>query len=345
VIFTSLRDDSVGAGKRPDGSPQTDTNNDGNATAAAPGDWRSIIIDQYAHDRNVDAVVEAEPAGGTSPGSNSTPAQAQQLGGLAPNEMNADENLRLGYVVYGLLNAPSDVDVYSFQGKAGTEIWLDIDQTSASLDAVLELVDANGVVLARSDNSYDEARNVTNLVGIGLKMQKTPPFEGTDYWSTNPKDPGMRLVLPGAPGTTNTYYVRVRSNSANLSDLSAGQTAGNYQLQIRLHERDEKAGTTIRYSNISYATNGIEVYGQPGHSPLTGEAGENLANNDTMGNATDLGNILNTDRMAMSIAGSAKTFKACRLTCNWPTSTSIALTCDTAARSRSAVSRLAASSR
>ncbi|HTN75285.1 MAG TPA: hypothetical protein VL096_08565, partial [Pirellulaceae bacterium] len=305
VIFTSLRDDTVGAGKRPDGNLQSDTNNDGTATAPAAGDWRSLLIDQFAHDRNVGVVVESESASGVSPGSNAGPAVAQSLGSLTSNEYNSDENLRLGYVVHGFLNANNDVDVYSFSAKAGTEVWLDIDQSTIALDSVLELVNADGVVLARSNDSVTEADGTSSLFGIGMKMQKVQPYNGVDYWGTNPRDAGMRLVLPGAPNTTNTYYVRVRSNGPQLtSNLTSGVTSGSYQLQIRTREIDEKAGTSVTFASISYATNGIEVYGQPGHSPLLGEAGENLAPNDTLGTATNLGNILNTDRMAMSISGS-----------------------------------------
>ena len=39
---------------------------------------------------------------------------------------------------------PTDVDVYSFRGTAGTEVWLDIDLTSYTLDTIVELLDANG---------------------------------------------------------------------------------------------------------------------------------------------------------------------------------------------------------
>ncbi len=79
---------------------------------------------------------------------------------------------------------------------------------------------------------------------------------------------------------------------------------GRYQFQVRLQETDEVPGSTIRYADIRYATNGIEVYGQPIHSPLGGEAAEaNTAANDAIAGAQALGNILNTDRAALSIAG------------------------------------------
>ncbi|MFM8328394.1 MAG: hypothetical protein ACKN9U_26330, partial [Pirellulaceae bacterium] len=53
VVLTSLKDDTVGAGLQPDGRPQTDTNNDGIASIPVAGDWRSVLLDQYSHDRNV----------------------------------------------------------------------------------------------------------------------------------------------------------------------------------------------------------------------------------------------------------------------------------------------------
>ena len=105
-------------------------------------------------------------------------------------------------------------------------------------------------------------------------MQKTPPFDGTDDWSTNPRDPGMRVILPGPVGDALTYHVRIRSSSNNLNNLNGGLTSGAYQLQIRLQEKDEIPGSTVRFSNIAYAQNGIEVRGQPIHGPLQGEAAE-----------------------------------------------------------------------
>jgi len=65
--------------------------------------------------------------------------------------------------------------------------------------------------------------------------------------------------------------VRIRS-TAESGHLAGGLTSGAYQLQIRLRELDEIGGSTVRYATIAFATNGIEVYGQPTHSPLSGEA-------------------------------------------------------------------------
>jgi subtilisin-like proprotein convertase family protein len=271
-----------------------------------PGSWRGIVLDEYTNDRNVDVVNELEaPYTGTGD-ANNLPSKAQFLGTLAPDGKNGDDNRRLGFDVHGFVSfdRPGDVDVYSFNGQAGTEIWLDIDRTSASLDTVVELIDANGTLLARSDNSVDETANPSLLVGSAtvkpMTMQKTL-FSGEDSFTTNPKDAGMRLVLPGVVGTTNTYYVRVRSSSANLANPVGGLTSGGYQLQIRLRELDEVAGSTVRYADIRYASTGIEVLGGPAHSPLTGEIGRAGGNTAAIV-AQDLGDILASDRATISLS-------------------------------------------
>ena len=283
------------------------------------GDWQSVRLEQFAHDRNVEIVLELESSPGLQAGNNETPSTAQHLGTLAPHEKAADENRRLGFEVHGSLNRPGDVDVFSFEGTAGTEVWLDIDRTSRALDTVLELVDSDGTVLARSISSFAEAADPSQLYArtlsngepaVHVQPLNKSPFISQDHWSTNPADAGMRLMLPGPADSTNTYFVRVRSNSGNLGDVNAGKTMGVYQLQVRLRELDELPGTTIRMADIRYATNGIELIGQPYHSPLLGEAAEIVDpsqptndNNNTPADAQDLGNLLATDRGTISVAG------------------------------------------
>ncbi|MCU0876166.1 MAG: GEVED domain-containing protein [Pirellulaceae bacterium] len=181
-----------------------------------PGEWQGITIDQWAHDRNVETVLELESGDGSV---NSTPSRAQFLGGLGPFEKGGDENLRLGYTMHGVVVNPADVDVYSFQGRSGTEVWIDLDRTTHALDAVVELIDNNGNVLARSNNSVAESAGQESRTGLARAMQKTPPYEGDDFYTTNPRDGGMRLLLPGPTNTTNTYFVRVRSNTGTISVL------------------------------------------------------------------------------------------------------------------------------
>ncbi len=345
VILTSLFDDTVGAGLQPDGRPQTDTNNDGIGSIPQAADWRGILLDQYSNDRNVAQILETEDFTAAAPGANGRTTTAQVLGNLAPSLNGGDEDLKLGFVVEGVLSQSEDIDVYSFTGTAGAEVWLDIDNTLNNLDLVLELLDANGNLLARSDNSTAEATNpallfvsglidpsavnplATRTVGTRTTSSGAVKEDGT----TNPLDPGMRVRLPGSPGNPSTFFVRIRSSSTNVDAAGAGLTSGSYQLQVRLQEAQEWAGSTINYADIRYAMNGVHLRGLPGESPLIGEAAEDeavgqgaqFANNGVatgngvtnnfftfanvdrqIGNRPQyVGNILETAKGAISVAG------------------------------------------
>ncbi len=315
VVITSLNDDSVGAGIQPNGDPLVDTNNDGPLTTAQPGDWNTILIDQFAHDRNVGVVVENESRDVNVPGPNATARKSQYLGELAPSQKSGDDNRRLGFEVTGFLANPLDIDVYSFEADAGTEIFVDIDRTTHSFDAVLELVDSNDRVLVRSTSSLDETNQDASLA-IDASMENRArvlhkadsPFSGKDYWAINPRDPGMRVVLPGPTGVRSTYALRIRSNTpeGQINDLTAGLSSGAYAMQVRLNELDEVAGSMIQYALINYASTGITVVGQPIHSFLSGETREievEHLQNDSIGTAENIGNLLQSDRGTISVSG------------------------------------------
>ena len=217
------------------------------------------------------------------------------MGGLASGERSGDENLRLGFEVLGVLNAVDDVDVYSFEGIAGTQVWLDLDHTASSLDSVVELVNAEGTILAISDNSLDSDQ--MDPQGAGTN----PLALAGDFFSVNPQDAGMSLTLPGAAATTGTYFVRVRSSSDNLDNLDDGQTKGAYELNIRLRETDEVPGTVVKHADIRYAKNGIEVSGIIASSPLQSEGVE--AVETTFANPLVLGNVQETGMAEISVSG------------------------------------------
>jgi hypothetical protein len=282
----------------------------------APADWRSVRLERYSNDRNVATVTERET--GSSP--NGTPQTAQPLGELAPEEgfdfRNArvgggDDNRRLGFEVHGKLNANSDLDVYQFTGTAGSEVWIDIDRTTHSLDSIIELVDADGNVIARSNDSHLEQQDPSLLFARDPGLQIFPLareiFYTHDLYTTNPRDAGFRIILPGPSGTLQNYYVRVRSNSDDLSNVQGGETRGAYQFQVRLRVFDEIPGSTVRDADIRYATNGVELLGMPAHSPLLGESAESPNPNDLQPDAQDLGNLLVQERGAMGISGSLST--------------------------------------
>ncbi|QDS92516.1 hypothetical protein FF011L_12630 [Roseimaritima multifibrata] len=333
VVLTSLADDTIGAGVKPDGTPQTDTNNDDLGSRAESNDWRGILLDEFSNDRNVETVLELELATVESVGTNGSPNSAQVLGDLAPDFYSGDENLRLGFSVHGYLANPGDVDVYSFTGEAGTAVWIDVDQTAFALDTVIELLDSSGNLLARSDNSTGEvfdpsgiltasslvdgrvgslASGITEFQDLGSKGQYN------DYGTTNVRDAGFRVTLPGASGSRSAYSFRIRSASVNPDDTFAGTTEGAYSVQVRLREDQEFGGSVVRYADIRYANNAIHMRGLMLDSPLLGDAQENEESggsrnsNDSITVGLDstaerpqyIGNLLNTDDVSLSVGGS-----------------------------------------
>jgi len=334
VVFTSLRDDSVGAGRRLDGVQQTDTNGDTFGSRPFPNDWRSLYFDQFSNDRNLATIVEQELSTAVAPGLNATVTNAQFLGELAQNVYASDDRFRLGFEVYGFLSGPTDIDAYSFTGTAGTPIWIDLDKTSFTLDSVIEILDSNGNVLARSNNSFDEFADPTQISVTGSLLQgKVGPlgrfdaaYESlgsgglySDYASTNPRDAGLSFTLPGQVGNQSVYFMRVRSASLNASDAAGGLTRGGYSFQVRLQEAQEFPGSVVQFADIRYANQGIHLQGLPGSSPLLGEVGENesvdataqfASNNDAITGGTTLGvrpqyvgNLASTKTGTVSIAG------------------------------------------
>ncbi len=345
VVLTSLKDDTVGASIDPLGRFVKDTGNDGSTTPTA-GDWRSLKFLPYSNDRNVAIVQEVEKPSTGGVDVNASLLTAQSLGVLAPNfasgantsesaqEKSGDENRRLGFEVHGRIASDdaTDVDLYTFFGYAGSEAWIDVDKSSPGLDAMIELLNASGTVLARSADSQTDAALDASTRGIAQILQKSPALGG-DFYSRNPKDPGMRVVLPTLPGQSigalTQYFVRVRSQpryepaatgadngsvtstakpayEADLRDaakVKSGATSGGYELRVRLRQADEKPGSTVRYSDIRYPTIGIDVQGLPRNSQLTGETGERPSANDTFGSAQYVGNLLQSDRGAISAAG------------------------------------------
>jgi hypothetical protein len=321
VVLTSLKDDSVGSGTNPLGLVVKDTNGDG-ASSGSAADWRGLKFLPYSNDRNVSVMREAERTYTGGVEANGVTVTAQYLGVIAPSGKGGDDNRRLGFEVHGFISGDdtTDVDVYSFDAYAGSEVWIDVDKTSASLDAMVELLDASGRVLARSADSQRDAEirlpDDTGPIGIGEALEKNPAL-GLDFYSQNPRDPGMRVVLPGTAGGLTQYFVRVRSQprvvptatkavfEATISDetrVQQGATSGRYELRLRLQQRDEKPGSTVRYADIRYPVIGIDVQGLPQNSPLVGENAEAGAN-ETLATAQTLGNLLATDRNTISVAG------------------------------------------
>ncbi|WP_417391247.1 Ig-like domain-containing protein [Gimesia sp.] len=303
VVLTSVFDDTIGSGIGLDGYSVTETLT-GVSTAPAAGDWTGLQFLEMSHDRNVAIYNENELAVLDGNGDvNGIIRKAQFLGELAPDEKSGDENRRLGFEVHGSIasNNSGDADIYSFNAEAGTEVWIDIDRTGLALDTVIELLDPLGRVIAVANNNTDAAAGTAPFATTPNPLIENSNFGG-DFYSSNPNDAGMRIVLPGMDGILTTYFVRVRSNSGNLSNINGGESKGEYQLQVRLRQVDEEPGSTVRYSDIRYATDAIYLAGLPAHSPLINETVE--SGDASGGLATqNLGNLLTSDRNTIGVSG------------------------------------------
>ncbi|MCL2624396.1 MAG: hypothetical protein FWD31_12100, partial [Planctomycetaceae bacterium] len=225
VILTSLKDDTVGAGFDLKRRVMFDTNNDGSASNPYPGDWRSIKLDSYSNDRNVVVLKELEKNANEAVDRNGTPATAQYLGRLSTMDKSGDDVYHLGYEILGSIRSdkPNEADVYSFTATPGTEIWLDIDKTSRDLDLIIEVLDAQGNVLARSHNSFMEERGfgeVESYLGTKAFTMNKDRWNRIDHYSLNQRDPGLRFIAPGNAGDgEKLYYVRVRS-ALGIADVN-----------------------------------------------------------------------------------------------------------------------------
>ena len=90
--------------------------------------------------------------------------------------------------------------------------------------------------------------------------------------------------------------------SDGQSNLTGGQSAGLYTLQIRLQQQVQFPGSVVQYANINYSTTGVQVIGQPNLSPLLGESESNTANN-SFATAQDLGNLLTSNQATVAVGG------------------------------------------
>jgi len=186
-----------------------------------------------------------------------------------------------------------------------------------------------GMISSQVEVRYSYATPALSTVtGIGQTLGKDS-WRGGDFFTQNPRDAGMQVILPGSQGVQTRYYLRVRSQpryeptttgvdnggvtattgGQYRSDVSSpvvknGATSGRYELRVRLRQRDEKPGSTVRYADIRYPAIGIDVQGLPSNSPLVADTAENPTDtNDSFANAQYIGNVLESSRGALSVAG------------------------------------------
>jgi hypothetical protein len=320
VFYRSWADNSNSTGDNPGGTLQTQdvytarvtVTQGGGVALSSPGSWLGVQLNTWSNDTNVATVMESEPALTGGLDQNNTITSSQPLGLLAPDVKSGDDTQRLGFDIHGAISpdAPGDTDIYNFQAQAGTQVWIAASNTAPTLDTVIELLNANGTVVARSDNANAEAKDSVsagNPLAAGPLLKSELPSNAAlpltsdtlldntydplsqvypglrNFGSTNPLDAGFRVVLPGQVGTAQNYYVRIYSKGPTKSPTGQqlnpyipgiGLTSGIYDLQIRLQELNQVPGSQVQYADIRFATNGIAVNGLPAHSPLLAEAGQ-----------------------------------------------------------------------
>ncbi len=256
-------------------------------------------------------------------------------GQIARQITGGDENARLGFEVQGVLNKNSDVRcLYSFTAMGRTTKWLDIDRTASDLDTVVELIAADGTILALSNDSYlEETSPSTNPLFSALsatpsilfarvhssKFRQAPRVKPVTTTALIRKMLDSELFFPAKKNVASLYHIRVRSSNqfpgqpaatpalTNPASVGQGRSRGSYQLQVRLSETQELPGSSISYADIRFATTGITLSGVRDtrlSSAKTAEVETRTFPITCSQNAQDLGNILATDRKTISLAGS-----------------------------------------
>ena len=102
-------------------------------------------LEQFANDRNVELILETETPTATAPG-RKRHARVRRRTWATWRRSNTAATKTCGWasIFAACSNERNDIDVYSFEATAGTEVWLDIDRTTNTLNSVVELVDAAG---------------------------------------------------------------------------------------------------------------------------------------------------------------------------------------------------------
>ena len=97
----------------------------------------------------------------------------------APNEAGA---LALPVIVNGRIDASGDVDVFAVKGRAGDRIVVEVTarRLGSPLDSVVEIVDAAGARIARSDDEVDKAAGLMTHQADS-RLMVALPAAGTCY--------------------------------------------------------------------------------------------------------------------------------------------------------------------
>lgn len=119
--------------------------------------------------------------------SNRMPFAVDALAELPEKEPNNDrtnaQRVELPIIVNGRIQEPNDVDVFSFQGRAGQQIVAEVNarRLNSPLDSVLQLTDATGKLLAANDDRPDNKGSGLVTHHADSYLAATLPADGVYY--------------------------------------------------------------------------------------------------------------------------------------------------------------------
>lgn len=144
-----------------------------------------------------------------------------------PNsQQRRSQKVRTPVVVNGRIDQPGDIDVFRFEGRAGSEVVAEVHarRLGSPLDSVLRLVDIDGSLLASNDDRDDESQGLM----------------------THHADSWLRATLP-ADGM---YYLHLgdaqnKGGPEYAYRLRIGPSQGDFELRVVPSSIVARAGTTV----------------------------------------------------------------------------------------------------
>ena len=307
VVLTSLNDNTVGAGYTPSGQPDDDTGNNPTAVAA-PGDWRSVKLDAYSNDNNflvVNGYQQNTSSNPAEPDANQRPVP-RPTGAPTWNRATTTTVSASRFTARSISPATSTSTASTRPParKSGSRWTTPVPRSAASLNWSTRRAPWS---LRPTPSSIPRPKPTPcNTPGWPRPCNSARSIRPIGTRSTC-ATPVCRSCCPAAvrPRASIPTTCASRSEPANLSNLANindGTTTGDYQLQIRLSDEYQFPGSEVQYATIDYATNGVQVLGQPEASPLIGDT-VSTGGNNSFATAQDLGNLLDTSQTQISVAG------------------------------------------
>lgn len=157
-----------------------------------------------------------------------------------PNDVRNDR-----IVIYGQISSPTDLDYYSFTAQAGQKFSFDVEaaEFQRPLDAVLQLYDSGGTLLAQSDDALDRDTGITS---VDPYLTQTFATAGT-----------YTIAVRGKSYTTGTYRFKITPGEAwstappkVIGTIPANNEVRDARRQIVFFLNDQLDPATLTAANI-----------------------------------------------------------------------------------------------